>query len=158
MTHSLQYLFQLHPENCILNTLQHETSTIPLYVSNDAWKGEILLGMKHETPKYSQGSIDDFPELMKTSFPDSRIARDFAYGSTKVGYIINYGKLWSTRTKSCRLWKNLGSYKACFDESLSRYLIGSKWMFKLKVTTKMFINCCLSDGLISSWSCFYLQR
>lgn len=59
--------------------------------------------MKHETPKYSQGSIDDFPELMKTSFPDSRIARDFAYGSTKVGYIINYGKLWSTRTKLRRL-------------------------------------------------------
>lgn len=103
MTHSLQYLFQLHPENCILNTPQHETSTIPLYASNDAWKGEILLGMKHETPKYSQGSIDDFPELMKTSFPDSRIARDFAYGSTKVGYIINYVKLWSTRTKLRRL-------------------------------------------------------
>ena len=53
MTYGLQHLFQLHPENSILNTLLHETSTIPLYPSNDVWKGEILLRMKYVTSQYS---------------------------------------------------------------------------------------------------------
>ena len=47
--------------------------------------------MKCVTSHYSQRSIDEFPDSMRTMFPDSGIVRDFTLGRIKIEYIKNHG-------------------------------------------------------------------
>lgn len=66
-------------------------ATIILYTSSDVLRADIFLAMKCVSSHYSQTSMDEFLDLMRTMFPDSEITWYFVLGCTKVRYVIDCG-------------------------------------------------------------------
>ena len=92
-------------------------TSVPLYVTNESVKAEIRLAMKCVTSHYSQRSMDEFPELLRTIFPDSEIAKGVQLGRTKIGYTINYGLKMYYQEKCMNAIKNVNRFTVCFDEA-----------------------------------------
>ena len=90
-------------------------ATILLYTSSDVLRAKIFLAMKCVSSHYPQRSMDEFPDLMRTMFPDSEIAWYFALGCTIVGYVINYGLKRSYQNKFMSTVKNANLFTVCFD-------------------------------------------
>lgn len=75
------------PCSAASNTVNQQTYSC--YVSADALKAEIMLAMKFVFPRYSKESMDDFPNLLKMKYPDSKTVSEISLKPTKINYIIN---------------------------------------------------------------------
>ena len=89
--------------------------------------------MKCVTSHYSQRSIDEFPDSMRTMFPDSGIVRDFTLGRIKIEYIKNHGLKRYYQNKFMSAVKMLIVVWLVSINHGTTYLIRSKWMFSCSI-------------------------
>ena len=101
------------------NAALASSSTVPLYILKHALKADIMLAMKCVVSHYSHKSMDEFPDLLKTFFFDSDIAKEVQLGRTKVGYVINYGLKKYYYDKMMEKVKSANHFTICFDEALN---------------------------------------
>ena len=73
--------------------------------------------MKCVVSHYSHRSMDEFPDLLKTIFFDSDIAKEVQLGRTKVGYVINYVLKKYYYDKMMGKVKSDNHFTICFDEA-----------------------------------------
>lgn len=78
---------------------------------------EILWVLGVISNNYSQNSCRNKNGLLAAMFKDSKIAQSFSCGSTKSGYVVNFGLASLFKSRSAEGLNNASHYVCCFDQS-----------------------------------------
>ena len=60
-------------------------------VNKDVTTSEIIWTLKSVVSGFSNNSCDDFAPTLRAMCPDSKLAKEFKLGRTKLMYLVNYG-------------------------------------------------------------------
>ena len=97
------------------------TQSISSFVhKDDVTKAEIMWTLKAVMSHYSYNSASDINILLQSMFPDSKIAKKFQLGSTKMTYIIKFGLSPHCHTELMAEIRECDRYVVAFDESLNK--------------------------------------
>ena len=103
------------------STIIPESSTMQSYISkDDVSRAEILWTLNMITNHYSFNSSKHSSMLFQTMFPDSDIAKKFAYGATKIKYLSVFGLAPYYEQKLLTTLDEVPYYSISFDESFNR--------------------------------------
>ena len=86
-------------------------------------KAEIVWALKSVLSGYSNNSCADISKIFTCMFPDSKIAKSFELGATKLKYVINFGIAPYFRD----ILQRSDCFVISFDESLNDYT--QNWIF-----------------------------
>ena len=90
-------------------------------------KAEIVWALKSVLSGYSNNSCADISKIFTCMFPDSKIAKSFELGATKLKYVINFGIASYVRDILCNHLQKSDCFVISFDESLNDYT--QNWIF-----------------------------
>ena len=83
-------------------------------------KAEILWSSKSVMAHFSFSASAGIGDLFKRMFPDSQIASEFAYGKTKMNYLLCFGIIPFFKEKLLQKVKEAECVTVSFDESLNK--------------------------------------
>ena len=89
-------------------------------VNTSTLRAEVLWCLDLATKHHSFNSNEGIGELFRNMFPDSDIAKSFALGKDKTGYIIKFGIAAYFKKQLVETINNAGPFVLMFDESLNK--------------------------------------
>ena len=96
-----------------------QTSILSLTENEAEKKAEIMWAPEVVIAKHSFCSCDNKSELFNSMFPDSQVAKIFAYGKTKCKYLVRHGIAPYFKEVLTKSLMELEHYVCLFDESYS---------------------------------------
>ena len=89
-------------------------------ISDEALKAEIYWALHNNVTHHSHSSSQAVTELFRHMFPDSKIAKSFKCGKTKLSYLITFGLAPYFTNELIDILKEVQHFVLLFDESFNR--------------------------------------
>lgn len=89
-------------------------------ISDEALKAEIYWALHNTVTHHSHSSSQAVTELFRHMFPDSKIAKSFKCGKTKLSYLITFGLAPYFTNELIDILKEVQHFVLLFDESFNR--------------------------------------
>lgn len=110
------------PSDIGSDSLEKIQSTLEVVVTNsNKIKAEIVWALKCIHSGYSDNSNNDMNDILKSMFPDSKIADSFEMGPDKLHYYVNFGIAPYFKSLLIETLKKSECYVLSFDESLNDF-------------------------------------